>query len=207
MLYLLSSSTLSLPLTQIPKTQIAAGQWRPRHRLRNGLLPPPSHLVVCEHPTRLTCCTHPSTCRSRMCTQAIPLLPSRGTWPHSDEFYFFTFCFFLTHFDRAGPPAPSPQPQHHRTRTRCPSTLTPPPRYCCDTPTDPATTTTSTPPRRCHLDLATSIRPPPPPRPRYETSTSAAHLDPHWRHLDTASTTTSTPASLPPTRLPSIFVQ
>ncbi|KAH8995834.1 hypothetical protein EDB86DRAFT_1068524 [Lactarius hatsudake] len=150
-------------LTQIPKTQIATGQWRPCHRLRNGLL-------LASHLT------------------AIPLSPSCDTWPHSDEFYFFHF-FFLTHFDRAGPPAPasvttSPQPQYHHTRIRmrCPSTLT---RHL-----DIAATP---------LDLTDPLRLPPRPhyaaatRPHYDTSASVAHLDPHWRRLDTAPTITSTP--------------
>ncbi|KAH8977254.1 hypothetical protein EDB86DRAFT_3168205 [Lactarius hatsudake] len=123
-----------------------------------------------------------------MCTQAIPLSPSCDTRPHSDEFYFFHF-FFLTHFDRAGPPAPasvttSPQPQYHHTRIRmrCPSTLT---RHL-----DIAATP---------LDLTDPLRLPPRPhhaaatRPHYDTSASVAHLDPHWRRLDTAPTVTSTP--------------
>ncbi|KAH9170181.1 hypothetical protein EDB89DRAFT_1907928 [Lactarius sanguifluus] len=102
----------------------------------------------------------------------------------------------------ARPPAPasvttSLQLQHHRTRmcTCCPSTLTPPPRHGHDTPhTDPTDLTmTSTPLHRRHLNMALL-----PPRP-----TSAVHLNLHWRHLDMAPTTTSTPAlmlaSLPPT--------
>ncbi|KAH9029637.1 hypothetical protein EDB84DRAFT_1496070, partial [Lactarius hengduanensis] len=108
-----------------------------------------------------------------MCSQVIPsslfpLSPSRGTRPHSHE-AFFHFCFSLTSFDRAGPPAPatvttvtSPQPRHHHTRTRYPST--PPLRHGCDTlnPTDPVTTTASTPPRCHHLDTAFPL-----PRPRH----------------------------------------
>ncbi|KAH9012040.1 hypothetical protein EDB84DRAFT_1537659 [Lactarius hengduanensis] len=167
-----------------------------------------------------------------MCSQVIPsslfpLSPSRGTRPHSHE-AFFHFCFSLTSFDRAGPPAPatvttvtSPQPRHHHTRTRYPST--PPLRHGCDTlnPTDPVTTTASTPPRCHHLDTAFPL-----PRPRHlDTAATAATLSPTScpstctgvvsidtaRHLDPTTTlppalsrhnptAASTPA--PPTRSP-----
>ncbi|KAH8982489.1 hypothetical protein EDB92DRAFT_1819829 [Lactarius akahatsu] len=169
-----------IPVHGFPRVMyivVAAGQWRPRHHLRNGFLPH-SHLAACEYPTRLTCCSHPSTAAH---ARDLPLLRAVTT---------------------------SPQPQHHRTRTRCPSTLTPPPRYCRDIPRphrpgydhhlDPATlppprhglTATSTRPYR-HLDTAL---PPPQPchPPRYDTSTSAPYLDPHWRHLDMTPTTIST---------------
>jgi hypothetical protein len=120
---------------------------------RNGLLPPPSHLASAPAVPTLNL-------RSRVCTQAISLTPSRGTSPHSGVFFFFSLRFFLTHFDWAGPlPHLRRNPQHHHTLTR-PSTSTPPHRHGGDTldPTDTATTTT-TPPRRRRLDTASPLPP------------------------------------------------
>ncbi|KAH9075556.1 hypothetical protein EDB83DRAFT_2549250 [Lactarius deliciosus] len=183
MLYPLSSSTLSLPLTQFPKTQIC------RLQDSGGLVI--AFATASSH--------HLHTSRHASTQLASPAVPTPQPAAHA----YVRRPSRCRHLAALGPtqlrpPAPasvttSPQPQRHHTRTR---TRYPDP--------DPATSTLSR-----HPDPATTTtltRPPPPPRPHYETSTSAAHLDPHWRRLDTVPTTTSTPASLPPTRFPSIFM-
>ncbi|KAH8980722.1 hypothetical protein EDB92DRAFT_1953781 [Lactarius akahatsu] len=196
------------------------GQWRPRHHLHKGFLPPPLHLAACEHSARLTCRSTPLD---------LPLTHMFAGHP-DDPVVAISIV-------TAGPLAPatvttSPQPRHHYTHTCCPST--PPPRHGCNTlnPTDLVTTTASTPPCCHHLDMAFPLPQPrhldmattastllrhfhqrrapqpapvlsrhsPPPRPHYDAPTSAAHLDPHQRYLDTAPTAASMLA--PPTHSP-----
>src|SRR6266702_4275350 len=87
-------------------------------------------------PSRLASRTHLHlTCRSGepfACTQATPLPPSCGTWPHlqtfSSVFFFFFFSYFPSHLERvrikatsSSPPPvhaghPDPPPSHHSRR-------------------------------------------------------------------------------------------
>ncbi|KAH9033143.1 hypothetical protein EDB84DRAFT_1561753 [Lactarius hengduanensis] len=82
----------------------------------------------------------------------------------------------LRRFHQRLAPRPAPAPSRHSPHCQLDPTTTLPPAPCTSTRTG-----------------AVSTQLPQPPRPHYDASTSAVHLDPHRRRLDTAPTATSTP--------------
>ncbi|KAH9022134.1 hypothetical protein EDB84DRAFT_1441280 [Lactarius hengduanensis] len=164
-------------LTQIPKTQIATGQWRPRHRLRNGLLLA-SHLTACERPTRLTCAPTLNLSLTR------PPAPASVTTSPQPQYHHTRIrmrCpstltrhldFAATPLDLTDPPRLPPRP-HHAAAT---STRPPPP---------PDPTTTLLPASRTSTRTgAVSTQPLPSPR-RRQLPIHPALTPPHRRHFST----------------------
>ncbi|KAH8984392.1 hypothetical protein EDB86DRAFT_2963513 [Lactarius hatsudake] len=178
---------------------------------RHASTQPASPAVPTTQPAAHVCVRRSSRCHYLPCHRLVVFGPTQMS-------LVFTFCFSLTHFDRAGPPAPATVTTSRlntTTRTCCPSTR--PLRHGCDTldPIDPATTTMSTPPRCRHLDTAATANST---LLCCDASTSAVHLDPHRRrlytaphcHLNPATTLppappTSTRTSIVPTQLPPPF--
>ncbi|KAH9024675.1 hypothetical protein EDB85DRAFT_267102, partial [Lactarius pseudohatsudake] len=169
---------------------------------RNGLLPPPSHLASAPAvPT-------PQPALTRVYAGHLVAV-SRHLAPLGCIF-LFSLCFFLTHFDWAGPPSRTFAATLNTT-TLSPAAPRPRPRHIdmAATPLDPTdtATTTTTPPRRRHLDglTASSSRPrctgavstrppPPPPRRRHRHCHPPRSPRPRFdrRHLDTAHLDAST---------------